>query len=279
MGVLHKLKVGLGRIFNSSSVGYTPEVKRYGNSAEFGLASFLRQRIPDCQVKSNVIISLPNENTEAEIDCLVLYEDKLFAIEIKHWKGIIVEHEDGFHTYKQDRYTDDIWEKVLKSPFRQIGRAVTMLKKQTNNRDWIQTIVYFEGASSVQINGSDIWFDDASELANYILNFENRYRSNGNIRCFQSAVASDFIYSGAYRNLHCIIDNASLCFNFGSTTLTRRDISVIDIEHHFSYDTLFIHLHNGNTVTLKSENGRIYTTENKVRRTYSLCKIDRIILG
>ncbi len=279
MSIFHKLKVGLGRIFNSSSVAYTPEVKRYGNAAEFGLPSFLKSRIPNCQIKSNVIISLPNERAQAEIDCLVLLEDKLFAIEIKHWKGAVVEREDGFHIYKQDKYTDDVWEKVLKSPFRQVGRAVSMLKKQTNNRDWIQTIVYFEGVSSVQVLGDDVWFDNASELANYIINYQNRYRSNGNIQCFCNAIAADFIYSGVYRNLHCIIDNESLRFDIEGTLLTRQDICQIDIEHHFSYDTLHIQLVSGGIAMVQIENGRIYATENNIQSEYSLCKIDRIVLG
>ncbi len=279
MGIFHKLKVGLGRIFNSFSIEYTPEVKRYGNAAEIGLPSFLKSRIPNCQVKSNVIISLPNECAQAEIDCLVLLEDKLFAIEIKHWKGSVVELDDGFHIYKQDKYTDDVWEKVLKSPFRQVGRAVSMLKKQTNNRDWIQTIVYFEGAASVQVLDDDVWFDDANLLADYIINYQNRHRSNGNIQCFRSAIAADFIYSGTYRNLHCIIDDKSLCINVGNVSITRKDIEWIDIEHHFSYDDLYIHLYNGNTVTTQIENGRIYATENNIRREYSLCKIDKILLG
>ncbi len=279
MGIFHKLKVGFCRIFNRSSVAYTPESKRYGNAAEFGLPNFLKSRIPSCQVKSNVLISLPNEIAQAEIDCLVLLEDKLFAIEIKHWKGSVVEQEDGFHIYKRDKYTDEVWEKVLKSPFRQVGRAVSMLKKQTNNRDWIQTIVYFEGASSVQVLGDDVWFDDASELADYIINYQNRYRSNGNIQCFRSAIAADFIYSGTYRNLHCIIDDRSLCFDIDGKWISKQDICRIDVEHHFSHDNLHIFLYNGNTVTTQIENGQISATENNTRRKYSLCNIDRIVLG
>ncbi len=279
MGIFHKLKVGFARMFNRSSVEYTSEVKRYGNATEFGLPRFLKSRIPNCQIKSNVLISLPNEHTQAEIDCLVLLEDKLFAIEIKHWKGFVVEREDGFHIYKQDKYTDDVWEKVLKSPFRQVGRATAMLKKQTDNRDWIQTIVYFEGASAVQVLGDDIWFDDASRLADYIMNYQNRYRSNGNIQCFRSAIAADFIYSDIYHNLHCMIDEISFCFDVEGKRLNKKDICWIDIEHHFSYDDLHIHLHNGNTITTQIENGRIYAIENNIRREYSLCKIDRIILG
>lgn len=279
MGIFHKLKVGLSRIFNSSSVAYITEVKRYGNAAEFELSDFLERSIPNCKVKSNVLISLPNEGAQAEIDCLVLLDDKLFAIEIKHWKGSIVEREDGFHIYKQDKYTDDVWEKVLKSPFRQVARAVSMLKKQTDNRDWVQTVVFFEEALSVQVLGDDVWFDDPSDLANYMMNYQNRHRSNGNIRCFSNAIAADYIYSGTYRNLHCIIDDKSLCFDVEGKCLNKQDISWIDIEHHFSYEDLHIYSRNGNAVTVQVENGRIYATENDMCREYSLCKIDRILLG
>ncbi len=279
MGLFHKLKVGLGRAFNGHSIDYTPEQKRYGNSAEFGLPTYLKNCIPNCQIKTNVIVLLPNEDFEAEIDCLLLHEDKLFAIEIKHWKGVVVEREDGFYKYKQDRYTDDVWEKPLKSPFRQVNRAVSMLKKQTNNRDWIQTIVYFEGTSSVRVYSDNVWFDDASDLVNYILGFQNKYKSNGNISCFQSAVAADFIYSSVYRNLHCKIDDNSLVFNIGNARLTRQDIRSIDIEHHFSYDTLYIYLKNGRTATMQLENAVLYATENRRRSAYSFCKIDKIVLG
>ncbi len=279
MSLLHKLKIGLIRIFNSYSIDYTPEVKRYGNSAEFGLPNFLKNCIPNCQIKTNVIISLPNENSEAEIDCLLLYEDKLFAIEIKHWKGVVVEREDGFYKYKQDRYTDDVWEKPLKSPFRQVNRAVSMLKKQTNNRDWIQPIVYFQGASSVRIYSNNIWFDDASDLVHYIQGFQKKYKSSGNINCFRRATAADFIYSTAYRNLHCIIYDESLVFNIGNERLTRRNICSIDIEHHFSYDTLYIHLKDDREATVQIENGVLCATENRKRRIYSFSKIDKIVLG
>ncbi len=279
MGIFHKLKVGFSRIFRSSSIAYTPEIKRYGNSAEFKLADFLEYNIPDCKIKTNVIISLPEENKEAEIDCLVLLGDKLFAIEIKHWKGKVVERNDGFHIYKQDKYTEDVWEKVLKSPFGQVGRAVSMLKKQTNNRDGIQTIVYFKGTSSVNVRGDGVWFDNASDLADYILKYENRYWSYGNIKCFHSAIASDFLYSGKCRNVHCRIEDASLCFESDHTRLTRRDILSIDIQHFFSYDELLIHLCNGCSTTIRVENGQIYVVENKRRKKYSLCKINKIILG
>ena len=165
----------------------------------FELSDFLKKRIPDCMLKRNVVVSLPDGNAHAEIDCLVLLDDKLFAIEIKHWKGAVVERDDGFHKYKYKNDADGVWESVNKSPFQQVKRAVSILKKQTHNRDWIQTVVYIEGASSVQISDDGVWFDDAGKLADYIISYKDSFcanrRLNGNIRCFYSAVSYDFIYT------------------------------------------------------------------------------------
>ncbi len=279
MGIFHKLKVGFSRIFKSSSLEYTPEMKRFGNVAELGLSRYLKSRIPNCQIKSNVNIFLPKENAKAEIDCLVLIGDKLFAIEIKRWRGRVIEKEDGFHVYKQDKYTDDVWEKVLKSPFKQVGRAVSMLKKQTGNSDWIQTIVYFDGASSIKILGDEPWFSNADAMVAYMINYQNRYRSRGNIRCFNNAIALDYICSGKFSGLHCVIDDKSLQFELDGKFITRKDIDMIEIKHHFSFDDIYIYLCDGNTEKVKMENGEICVSEDGVSKKYSFCKIDKIILG
>ena len=284
MSIFHKLKVGLERFFTGDCLPTATEAKRYGNEAEFRLSDFLKKRIPDCMLKRNVVVSLPDGNAHAEIDCLVLLDDKLFAIEIKHWKGAVVERDDGFHKYKYKNDADGVWESVNKSPFQQVKRAVSILKKQTHNRDWIQTVVYIEGASSVQISDDGVWFDDAGKLADYIISYKDSFcanrRLNGNIRCFYSAVSYDFIYSGTYRQQHCIIDNDSLRFAIADNAcLARRDIRKIDVEHHFSYDKLYIRLVNGNTETVMMENEKIYVTENNFYRAYSLCKTDGIVLG
>ncbi len=279
MGIFHKLKVGFKRLVNSNSIDYTPEIKRYGNVAELNLSQIIKDKIPECQIKNNVIISLPDEKNQAEIDCLVLLKDKLFAIEIKHWRGYIVEREDGFHSYKQDRWTDDLWEKVLKSPFRQINRAVSLLKKQTNNYNWVQSIVFFAGASSVTVYDNGVWFDNVDNLIQYMIKYKNRYNSQENVNCFNFAVAADYVYSNYYRNKRCIIDDRSLCFNIDGTQLSRANILKINIDHHFSYDLLNIYLKDGSVKKCKIEDGEIIVNDNNVRKIYSLCKIQTICLG
>lgn len=132
MSIFHKLKVGLERFFTGDCLPTATEAKRYGNEAEFRLSDFLKKRIPDCMLKRNVVVSLPDGNAHAEIDCLVLLDDKLFAIEIKHWKGAVVERDDGFHKYKYKNDADGVWESVNKSPFQQVKRAASILKKQTH---------------------------------------------------------------------------------------------------------------------------------------------------
>ena len=89
----HKIKIGFVRI-GESSIPYVDEVKRYGNYGEDEFTDMLRRKLPSCKIKRNVIISTPEGN--AEMDCLVLYHNKLFAIEVKRWKGSLTERAVGF---------------------------------------------------------------------------------------------------------------------------------------------------------------------------------------
>lgn len=77
MGLFHKIKMGFIRA-GESSIPYVDEAKRYGNYGEDEFTHILRKALPSCKIKRNVVISTNEGN--AEIDCLVLYESKLFAI-------------------------------------------------------------------------------------------------------------------------------------------------------------------------------------------------------
>ena len=74
------------------------------------------------------------------------------------------------------------------------------------------------------------------------------------------------------------MDN-SLKFQTSSGIVTRNDIKKINIEHHFSYDILFITLKNNSVVNSKIENGLIRVDEGNIYNNYSFSKIDKIILG
>ena len=80
----HKIKMGFVRA-GESSIPYVSEAKRYGNYGEDEFTYMLRRELPSCKIKRNVVISTSKGN--AEIDCLVFYQNKLFAIEVKRWKG------------------------------------------------------------------------------------------------------------------------------------------------------------------------------------------------
>ena len=96
-----------------SSIPYVSEAKRYGNNGEDTFVHMLRSELPACQIKRNVIVMTSEGN--AEIDCLILYQNKLFAIEVKRWKGSITETENGFLQEKIDRWTGEIHSKYQKS--------------------------------------------------------------------------------------------------------------------------------------------------------------------
>lgn len=89
MGLFHKIGVGLKRVFSSSSMDTVSEEKMYGNEGEFEVEEELQRLIPDCIIKSNVMVYTSKGN--CEIDLLVSYDNKLFVIEVKHWLGRLYE--------------------------------------------------------------------------------------------------------------------------------------------------------------------------------------------
>ena len=131
-----------------SSIPYTSQAKKYGDWGEDEFVYTIQSRLPDCKIKKNIIIQTAEGN--AEIDCLILYKNKLFAIEIKRWKGRLVDHDSNFVQYKRDRWTDEIHTKNHKSPFKQLGRAVYLLRKQIPDNAWINAVVFFEEADYIE---------------------------------------------------------------------------------------------------------------------------------
>lgn len=281
MGFFHKLATGLKRFFNSNSIDYVSERKSYGNDAEFDFKREIENALPGCNIKTNVLIE--TMSGRCEIDCLLKYNDKLFIIEVKHWKGILTETCGVFISEKNDKYTGEIHEKEVKSPFLQVKRQVHLLKEFTNSNPWINTIVYFCGADEINFSSDNIWFDDINELVFYIKNEGYTSRFNELSNCYNKAVEADYLYSSSFwgeRSLHCIVDDDSLSFVCSDdTTLIKKQIRRIDIVHHFSYDDINITLKDGTVKTSTVENKQIMVRENGMNLTYSLAKIETIILG
>lgn len=276
----HKLKMGFVRM-GGTAIPYVSSTKRYGDNGERYFLDDLIGKLTTAQIKQNVIIN--TEEGNAEIDCLILYQNKLFAVEVKRWKGRLTETENGFIQEKTDRWTGEIHTKYQKSPFRQLNRAIYLLRKQIPGRVWINSIVYFEDAEfeGVSTLSENIWFSDINDLVNYIENdgkvtFGNNEAKN----FFDKCISSDYLYANSWnKSLHCIISSAFLNITTEQGLITRKDISHINITHHFSYDELQITLNDGSGRRTIIENGTIVVNDSGRLATYSLCKLDYIEIG
>ncbi len=273
----HKIGMGFTRM-GETSIPYTSDAKKYGNNGEDWFVNYIQTRLPDCQIKQNVVIQTLDGN--AEIDCLVLYKNKLFAVEIKRWKGRIVEDGDDFMQYKIDRWTDETHAKYHKSPFRQLARAIYLLRKQIPVNVWINSIVYFEDADYVSVSDENVWFSNISGLAMYIIESGKTSYGNNAASFFNKCIPSDYLYSNLWdKSLHCVICDDSLRFRVHNKLLTRNDIRSIIIRHRWSYDDVYIETYDNVTYSTKLENGHISVNENGSICTYALCKLDYIELG
>ena len=272
----HKIKIGFTRM-GEPSIPYTTAAKKYGDWGEDEFVYAIQSRLPDCKIKKNIIIQTSDGN--AEIDCMILYKNKLFAIEVKRWKGQLVERDGDFVQYKRDRWTDDIHTKVHKSPFKQLGRAVYLLRKQIPDNAWLNAIVFFEESDYIETENDNVWFDDIDELVSYIVNDGKVSWGNANA-FFEKCIAADYLYCNSWgKSLHCIVCNDSLRFTSASGTLNRSNIRSISISHHWSYDEMKITTISGTHHIVNVENGSVYVIDNGYKYRYALCKLDYIQLG
>ena len=279
MGIFHKIKLGIQRFFARNNVGFVSEQKAFGNEAENIFSSQIERMLPGCSIKSNVIVSLPVGT--CEIDNLVQYKNKLFIIEIKNWKGDIIQNGDEFISRKQDKYTNEIHIKSVKSPFAQVKRQIKLLKQLTDSNPWINPIVYFNNTDNIHADKTVAWFTDIHGVIDYIVNGGNESYYKEIKKCFDRCREADLIYSSVLygkRNCHCLIDDSSIkriC-----NGVSASDIIKIDVLHHFSYDTIKIYMRNGQTLSTTVENGILTAIDTMGNQnTYSLCKIETILLG
>ena len=275
----HKIKMGFVRT-RESSIPYVDEAKRYGNYGEDNFTYRLRRELPLCKIKRNVVISTPDG--DAEIDCMVLYNNKLFAIEVKRWKGCLIELDNGFLQEKTDRWTGEIHRKSMKSPFKQLGRAIYLLRKQIPIKAWVNPVVFFEDdeLESVTAFSDNIWFSRYQDLVDYISNDGQASFGSGAKDFFDKCIPADYLYAYTWGNsLHCIINRATLRFKTPKGNISADSIASIHIDHHWSYDELYITMIDGSSKTITLENAKIQVSDNGRISTYALCKLDYIELG
>ena len=282
MGIIraffHKIKMGFIRS-REPSIPYVDEAKHYGNYGEYEFTYMLQRELPSCKIKRNVVISTPDGN--AEIDCLVLHNNKLFAIEVKRWKGRLTERDDGFLQEKIDRWTGETHTKLLNSPFRQLGRATYLLRKQIPTKAWVNDVVFFEDdeLESVSVFSDTPCFTDYKNLVDYISN-DGKASSKENANdFFEKCVSADYLYTTVWgKSMSCIINRATLKFESPQGNIPTENIVSIRIVHHWSYDKLYITMIDGSVKTTTLENGKIEVNNGDIR-IYALCKLDYIKLG
>lgn len=278
-GLFHKIKIWFARKREQAIPMLSPE-KKYGDSGEFDFVYMLRQKLPDCRIKKNIIVETAYGN--AEIDCLVLYKNKLFAIEVKNWKGRVFETQDGVIKTKTDKWTGDVYKKNMRSPFKQLNRAISLLKKQIHERVWINGIVYFEdaGFKGIETTPDNIWFNNIDNIVHYIM-FEGGASGECEARrFFDKCVAADCLFANLWdKTLCCRICDKSLNFYTQRGYMGRAQINYIEIEHHRTYDDLYISLKDGTECVVRQENAIIRTIENGMVKEYGMSKLDGIILG
>ena len=271
------IKNGITRFFYKP-LPFVSEEKVFGNFGEDNFVYLLSKHLSSCEIKRNVLVNTPEGN--AEIDCLILYCGRLFAVEVKRWKGKIVEDGEFILQLKTDKWTGEVHRKKYKSPFKQLNRAVYLLKKQFNSNLWINSAVFFDNAQSVDIGEDKLYFTDIKKLAEYIANFDNYYNFYMAKDIFYKCVSADCLVAlQGERELKCLIDDSSLIFDFGKSVITRKDINYILINHHFGYDKLQIYLKNGTMAEISIDDRKIKVTENQNQKEYSLSKINVIYLG
>lgn len=276
----HKIKVGFARL-GGTSIPDVSMTKRYGDSGENYFLDELIRALPWCRIKRNILVDSPDGN--AEIDCLALYRDKLFAIEVKRWKGYLTETSNGFIQEKNDRWTDEIHWKIMKSPFKQLNRAIYLLKKEISDNVWINSVVYFEGEEFEGIStlGDNVWFNRIDDLVKHI-KYEGKstYMKNEAQDFFDKCRSSDYLYAKrGDKSLHCIIIPESLNIRTEQGKVDPKDISNIHIVHRFSYDELDIAMKDGTHRFAVVENGKITVNAGGQLADYSLCKLDYIAIG
>lgn len=274
---LHKLKMGFVRM-GASSIPRTSQAKQYGDYGERALVQAIQKHLPEARIKMNVIIR--TTEGKGEIDCLVLYQNKLFAIEIKSWKGHIREQNGCMIQTKIDQWTGERHAKQHKSPFKQLARGIYLLRQQVEEKAWINSIVFFEEATSVSVGDEFVWFTDVDRLVAYIAREGKPSSLEGAQRFFKACIPADYVRAENWgSSLHCLVYDESLHFKVGSKLLTRKDIRKIEIDHYWSYDDLILHTRDGKRFTVPMENGTLYVYDNGYKYGYALCKMAYIELG
>lgn len=281
MTLWENIKCAFGRLF-ASGVPSSTEEKIFGDEGEREFCEGITKALRKATVKQNVLL-FGRGGEYGELDFLIEYDDRLFAVEVKRWNGKVIISDDGVKHYNsRGELTSD------KDPFRQVSRTVGLLKNVHGVRGYIDGIVYFGGEARIDCRTDDrLWFDDVKELAKYIKRADgDRLPARDIDSLMRSLTCADFIFSQSLfgdREKRAHIVSPALVLDVKGTRNVKidfKDIYALEIRHGIVRDGVRVVLKNG-----KKLSGESFGTQNirvrEYKSTYDIAinKIDGIVMG
>lgn len=169
-----------------------------------------------------------------------------------------------------------------KSPFRQLNRAIYLLRKQIPGKVWVNPIVFFENddLEEVSVFSDHIWFANPQKLLDYIRNEGKGSFVTESKSFFEKCISADCLYDNKRKRfLRCVINRASLRFKTRQGLIPDDDIKSVRIVHHWTYDELYVQTTDGSVYLYTHENGKIEVDDYGDVACYALCNLDYIELG
>lgn len=281
MTIWENIKCAFGRLF-ASGLPSSPEEKIFGDEGERAFCEGIVKALRKATVKQNVLL-FGHGGEYGELDFLIEHDNRLFAVEVKRWNGMVIITDEGVKHYnKRGELTSD------KDPFRQVMRTVGLLKSIYGLHTYIEGIVYFGGEAKIDCRADDmLWFDDVKELAKFIKKSDNaRMTDRETDKLLKNLTCADLIYSESLfgdkeKRVHIVSPTLLLDIKGErNVKIDFRDIYALEIGHGLLRDGVRVILKNGRKLSGKSFGTQnIHVKEYKITYEIALNKIDGIIMG
>lgn len=118
--------------------------KKFGTEGEWQTYEDIQKFLPGGEFKRNVL-SFENGSVFKETDLVILYEKRLYVVEIKNWRGRLVQKGKSYFKVKKGVLVK------VKDPFAQVQRSIAILKKQYHISTWVTPIVLLLGADAKRV--------------------------------------------------------------------------------------------------------------------------------
>lgn len=273
----HKLKVGVERMVAEPLPEVSAE-KEFGNFGESSTLLEIKKSLPDALILQSICLN--PDDAKGEIDYLLVYQDKVFIIELKTWEGCVYQEGDNFYKDKVSK-SGEVYQKEMKSPFRQIRGNICQIK-QSFPKIWFEPIVLFQNCDSLSITEEKIkWYDDVKTMT-YDIRISGKPNRHEDVqKMLKKLILYDVIKAEQLDEKEDtgIIDETAFIFSDGVKKYGKADIAEIIVTHHFSYDNLNIKLLNGTIVQTRNENSLIQYKQNGQTKSVALNKVDYIKIG